>query len=126
MMYTLAALLGVVAAALLDLAVLRTALLRRRAFWTAYAIIAFFQLVVNGLLTGLRIVRYDPQHILGWRVAFAPVEDLMFGFAMVTLTLSLWVWLGRRTVRNGATPASAARRAGPRLPGAASRPGRAR
>lgn len=105
MTYTVAALLGVVGAALLDLVVLRTGLLRRRAFWTAYAIVLFFQLVVNGLLTGLRIVRYDAGAILGWRLAHAPVEDLLFGFAMVLVTLSGWVWAGRpagrRSLRAG-------------------------
>jgi lycopene cyclase domain-containing protein len=96
MNYPVAALIGVLAAAALDLAVLRTRLLRRKAFWTAYAIVLFFQLVVNGLLTGLKIVRYDSSAILGWRFAYAPVEDLLFGFAMALTTLSLWVWTGRR------------------------------
>lgn len=99
MNYTAAAAVGVVAVTVLDLVVLRTALLRRPAFWTCYAIIAGFQLVVNGVLTGLRVVRYDPRGIIGWRIAFAPVEDLLFGFAMVTMTLSVWVWLGRRAAR---------------------------
>jgi lycopene cyclase domain-containing protein len=108
--YTLAAVLAVLAAVLVDVAVLRTALVCRRAFWTAYVIVLFFQLIVNGLLTGLRIVRYDPARILGWRIAFAPVEDLLFGFAMVLLTLSLWVWAGRRSVRSAGRPASAGHR----------------
>ena len=95
MSYTLAALLGVLVAALLDLVVLRTRLLLRKGFWTAYAIILFFQLVVNGLLTGLRIVRYDPDQILGPHVVYAPLEDLVFGFALVLVTLTLWVRVGR-------------------------------
>jgi lycopene cyclase domain-containing protein len=96
MTYTITVGLGIVAAVLLDLAVLRTKLLRRKAFWTAYVIMLFFQLVVNGLLTGLKIVRYDPSTIIGWRIVYAPVEDLLFGFALVLLTLTLWVWAGRR------------------------------
>jgi lycopene cyclase domain-containing protein len=99
MTYTVAALLGVAGAAIVDLGVLRTALLRRPAFWTAYGIVLFFQLVVNGLLTGLRIVRYDEQAIIGWRIAFAPVEDLLFGFALVLVTLSAWVAAGRSATR---------------------------
>ena len=99
MTYTQLAVTGVVAAVLLDTVVLRTWLLRRRTYWTAYAIVLFFQLVTNGVFTGLDIVRYDPGAILGPRIAFAPVEDLLFGYAMVTLTLSTWVWLGRRGVR---------------------------
>jgi lycopene cyclase domain-containing protein len=98
--YTISAVLGVLAAGALDLAVLRTRLLRRKAFWTAYAIVLFFQLIVNGLLTGLEIVRYDPSTILGRRLAYAPVEDIAFGFALALATLSLWVWLGRRAARS--------------------------
>jgi lycopene cyclase domain-containing protein len=97
--YTVLALLGVAVAALVDQAVWRTNLLRRKAFWTAYALMLFFQLVVNGVLTGLPVVRYDRQAITGVRIVNAPVEDLLFGFAMVTLTLSTWVWLGRRAGR---------------------------
>ena len=70
--------------------------MRRKAFWASYAILFGFQLLVNGVLTGLRIVRYDPDAILGLRLAYAPVEDLGFGFALILLTLSCWVALGRR------------------------------
>jgi lycopene cyclase domain-containing protein len=101
MTYTAAAAVAVLVVVLIDLAVLRTRLLTRVAFWVSYGIVLFFQLVVNGLLTGLRIVRYDPAQILGPRIAFAPVEDLLFGFAMVTLTLSLWVWVGRHVPQPG-------------------------
>jgi len=97
--YTLAALLGVAGAIAVDLFVLRTRLVRRVVFWATYPIIIAFQLLSNGILTGRRIVIYDPAAILGWRIAYAPVEDLLFGFAMVLLTLSVWVWLGRRGVQ---------------------------
>jgi lycopene cyclase domain-containing protein len=108
--YTQLAVLGVVTVVVLDLAVLRVGLLRRRAFWTAYAIIAFFQLLTNGWLTGRAIVTYNPDTALtsgdvvaigDWRIAFAPVEDLMFGFALVVLTLDLWVLWGRRGIDTG-------------------------
>jgi lycopene cyclase domain-containing protein len=115
MTYTSAAILGVLGATLVDLALLRTFLVRRKAFWTSYAIVAFFQLIVNGLLTGLKVVRYDPHRITGARIVYAPVEDLGFGFAMVLVTLSLWVWWGRRASRR-------AYRAGPSAPSARRRP----
>ncbi|HKC27203.1 MAG TPA: lycopene cyclase domain-containing protein [Jatrophihabitans sp.] len=117
MTYTIAAAIGVVGALVLDTVVLRTWLVRRKAFWTAYAIVLLFQLMVNGLLTGLRIVRYRPSAIIGWRIAYAPVEDLWFGFALATATLSLWVWLGRR----GAQARRRAHRANPPLPDARGR-----
>lgn len=96
MTYTAAALLGVAGAVAVDIFVLRTRLLRRRVFWATYPIIVFFQLISNGILTGRRIVRYDPDAILGLRLVYAPVEDLLFGFALVLLTLSIWTWWGRR------------------------------
>ena len=104
MTYTVAALLGVAGALVVDLAVLRTRLVTRAVFWATYPIIITFQLLSNGILTGRHIVIYDPAAIIGWRIAYAPVEDLLFGFAMVLLTLSVWVWLGRRGVQR--TPAS--------------------
>ena len=61
-----------------------------------------FQLLSNGVLTGRGVVRYAPEAITGLRVAYAPVEDLMFGFALVLFTLSLWVAGGRR--RRSARP----------------------
>jgi lycopene cyclase domain-containing protein len=96
MTYTAAALLGVAGALVVDLAVLRTRLVTRLVFWATYPIVFVFQLLANGILTGRGIVRYNPRDILGPRLVHAPVEDLLFGFAMVLLTLSLWVWLGRR------------------------------
>lgn len=123
MTYTVAVLIAVAVAVAVDLLVLRTRLLARKAFWTAYAIVLFFQLIVNGVLTGLKIVRYDPATIIGWRIAYAPVEDVLFGFALVLLTLSLWVRAGRRraapTTRRAARPARPAR-------GAPARPGSVR
>jgi lycopene cyclase domain-containing protein len=88
--YTAAAALGVVLAVLLELLVLRTGLFRDRSYWVALGIVAAFQLMVNGVLTCPPIVSYDPAEILGPRIVCAPVEDLGFGFAMVTTTIALW------------------------------------
>ncbi len=108
MSYTAAAVLGVLGALLIDGLVLRTRLVTTATFWATYPIVLGFQLVSNGVLTGRDVVRYDPAAIVGLRLAHAPVEDLGFGFALVLLTLSLWVWWGRRGVR----PASLSRRGG--------------
>jgi lycopene cyclase domain-containing protein len=91
--YTVAALLGVAGALVVDLFVLRTRLVRRLVFWATYPIVLAFQLLSNGILTGRGVVRYDPDAIVGLRIAYAPVEDLLFGFALVLLTLSVWTRL---------------------------------
>ena len=120
MTYTVAALLAVGATVLLDLVVLRTRLLLRRAFWVSYAIVVFFQLVTNGVLTGYEIVRYDGDVIIGsstptafgdGRVLYAPVEDLLFGFALVVQAMAWWVFWGRRGL--GREPRSGPPRIGP-------------
>jgi lycopene cyclase domain-containing protein len=104
MTYTALVAAGILIAAMIDLIVLRTFLLRRKAFWVAYAILLGFQLLVNGLLTGLRIVRYSDAAILGARLGYAPVEDIGFGFALILLTLSCWVALGRTGHRTDRHP----------------------
>ena len=110
MTYTAAAAVAVVAAVLVDTLLLRTRLLRTSTWWVAYAIVLFFQLLTNGWLTGRGIVRYSAAAILGsgrivafgdGRLAFAPVEDLAFGFALVLMTTSAWVAVGRRDRRGG-------------------------
>ena len=102
MSYTALALAGVVAALVLDLVVLRTRVVTRRLFWTSYAIVVFFQLLTNGWLTGRDIVTYADDAIVGWRLAYAPVEDLLFGVSLVVQTLAWWGWWGRRLRRRGA------------------------
>jgi hypothetical protein len=112
MTYTQLGALSIVGVVAVDLWALRTRLVTRKVFWTAYAIILFFQLLTNGMFTGFGIVKYDGGAIIGstspatgpppfvgdGRLAFAPVEDLMFGFALVLLSLSLWVFWGRRGI----------------------------
>lgn len=93
--YTVGAIVAVVFGVLVDFVVLRTRLLTRRTFWIAYVIILAFQFLINGLLTGLPVVLYSPDVILGTRLVYAPVEDIGFGFGLVLVTLSAWDWLGR-------------------------------
>ena len=104
MSHTEAVLLGVAVTVVLDLVVLRTRLLRRKAFWTAYAIVLFFQLVTNQWLTSRGVFDYGSDAIIGWRIGSAPVEDFFFGFALVTQSMVWWVWWGRRGVQRETPP----------------------
>jgi lycopene cyclase domain-containing protein len=97
--YTVAAVVVVLLTVVLDLLVLRTRLLVRRAFWVSYAIVLFFQLVTNQWLTSQGVFVYDADAILGWRIGSAPVEDFAFGFSLVTQSMAWWVWWGRRGVQ---------------------------
>ena len=96
MSYTITATTFLIASVLFDLSGTKIGLLRRRAFWSSYAIILPFQLLTNWWLTSRNIVMYRSGAITGLRIASAPVEDLLFGFALVLSVLTLWVRVGKR------------------------------
>jgi hypothetical protein len=111
--YTQIAIVAAVLAVAIDIRVIKSAVTTRKVFWVSYAIMVFFQLITNGILTGAGIVEYSGIKIIGsdtpvdsrppflgdGRIAYAPVEDLVFGFALIVLTLSMWVRLGKNGVQ---------------------------
>jgi lycopene cyclase domain-containing protein len=73
--------------------VLKTGLFRTVQYWISMAIVAFFQTVVDGLLTKRPdpVVAYNEAFNSGLRFPGSiPVEDWLFGFSMVTLALLFW------------------------------------
>lgn len=116
--YALAAIFGLVAVIALELVWAKTGLLRERAYWIAMAICLFFMVLSNGWLTKLSapIVRYDAAMKTPWRFPWdIPVEDYLFGFALLTLVLVLWERAGRSDAEgtkaiadDGSDPGSAA------------------
>jgi lycopene cyclase domain-containing protein len=90
MSYTALAISGVFLTVITDLFILRSRLLLTKRYWASYAIVVFFQLITNWWLTSREIVMYSDDAILGPRIASAPVEDLLFGFTLVTLVLIRW------------------------------------
>jgi lycopene cyclase domain-containing protein len=98
MTYSQIAIIAALVAIAVDLVVFSQPLLKRRAFWTSYAIILPFQLLTNWWLTSRNIVMYSPDAIFGLRIASAPAEDLLFGFALILSVMGIWEYLGRRGV----------------------------
>ena len=91
--YTVPAMVAVIVVIVLELAILRTGLFRRAAYWISMVIVLGFQIPVDGWLTKLSapIVIYDEQHTSGLRFPLdIPVEDFLFGWAMVTAVMLLW------------------------------------
>ena len=81
-----------------------TRVFSRLQFWLSMVIVFAFQMIVDGWLTKLSapIVIYNPEHHLGLRWPWdMPVEDYLFGFAMVAGTIILW----ERAKRLRQTPA---------------------
>ena len=98
MIYTEIAVVAVLFALILDFAILRTKLISKKVFWVSYSIILPFQLITNWWLTSRNIVMYSDQAIIGVRIASAPAEDLLFGFALVLSTMAFWIYWGRRGI----------------------------
>ncbi len=102
MLYTASAAAAVVVVVVLELGWWRTGLFRDPAYWIAMAINLGFMVLVDGWLTKLSapIVIYDDTRRALPRFPWdIPVEDVLFGIAMLTLAMLLWDRSGRRTGR---------------------------
>jgi lycopene cyclase domain-containing protein len=91
--YTLPAVVAVLVVCALEFALLHTGLFRRAAYWLSMVIVLGFQIPVDGWLTkhSAPIVLYNERQTSGVRFPFdIPLEDFLFGFALVTAVLLLW------------------------------------
>ncbi len=66
-------------------------------FYAAYLIGLIPFLIVNGILTGLPVVEYNPEHILNLRVFSIPVED--FGYFFLLLLMNTTIYETLKTQR---------------------------
>jgi lycopene cyclase domain-containing protein len=69
---------------------LRTRLLRNGSFWLYMAVMFVFMFLVNGYLTWRPVVMYGRSFFLGLRVFSIPLEDFLYGFSLIALTIILW------------------------------------
>lgn len=91
--YTLPAAAAVIVVVALEIAMFHTGLFRRPTYWLSILIVMGFQIPVDGWLTKLSspVVIYQEKQTSGVRFPFdIPVEDFLFGFALVTAVLLLW------------------------------------
>ena len=98
--YTVPAVAAAAAVVAAELTVVRTGLFRRPAYWATMLIVLAFQIPVDGWLTKLSapVVEYSSRQTTGLRGPLnIPVEDFLFGFALVTAALLLWQWQAERT-----------------------------
>ena len=107
MEYTWASVVAVLVVLGVELFWLRTGLLRKVTFYVSWAIILFFMVLVDGWLTKLSapIVLYNEEENSGIRFPWdIPVEDYLFGFALITLTMLLWERARLRDEADGSSP----------------------
>jgi lycopene cyclase domain-containing protein len=97
--YPLLSLAAAAVVVLLELLWFRTGLFGDRAYWIALAIVFAFMIPIDGWMskTSDPIVIYDPAALSGIRFPWdIPLEEFVYAFALVTLTMLLWDRADRR------------------------------
>lgn len=87
--YTILAVLAVFLAVLTDF-LLKTKLLKNKKFWIFWVVMFVLIFIVNGYLTWRPIVLYGDSYYLGIRLFTIPIEDFFYGFALITMNISIW------------------------------------
>jgi lycopene cyclase domain-containing protein len=96
--YPAASLAAAAAVIVLELAVLRTGIFRKPAYWVAMLVSYTFMVPVDGWLTKLSapIVLYHDGDTSGLRPVWDILaEEFLYAFALLTLVIALWDWAGR-------------------------------
>jgi lycopene cyclase domain-containing protein len=97
--YPAAAIAAAVLVVALELRVLRTGIFRDRAYWITLGICLAFMIPVDGWLTkhSAPIVIYRASDTSDtypiWNIL---AEEYVYAFALLTLVMACWDWLGRR------------------------------
>ncbi len=92
--YTVLAFFACVVTIVLDV-VLGTRVTTRRLFWIFLAVMFGFKFLVNGYLTWRPIVLYGKQFFLDVRIWTIPVEDFLYGFSLIAVSVILWEYFSR-------------------------------
>ena len=72
------------------LGALRPDLLSSFHFWMALALSYGMFLLVNGVLTAVPVVLYNPSAIWGFRLITIPLEDVFYNFSLLTLNFMIF------------------------------------
>lgn len=96
--YTVLTLAGIAAVIAFERFWAKTRVFSSLQYWLALGIVLALQVPVDGWLTKLSapIVTYGRTAFAGIRFPFdIPIEDFGFGFAMISLTIMVWILSGR-------------------------------
>ncbi|MGB9591460.1 MAG: lycopene cyclase domain-containing protein [Candidatus Kryptoniota bacterium] len=96
MSYTISALISAIVTLLLDLVILRTRVVMTRHFARFIGFMSIGFMICNGVLTAVPVVTYNSSDMLGFRFFTIPVEDFVYGFSLVTSTISIYEFLNKK------------------------------
>jgi lycopene cyclase domain-containing protein len=97
--YPTLAVTAAVVVVLLELRIFRSGLFREPAYWISMGICYAFMIPVDGWLTkqSAPIVIYRPEDTSGIRPIWdIPLEEYAYAFALLTLVMLTWDWVGGR------------------------------
>lgn len=70
--------------------------LTSKRFWVSMGFIFIAFLIVNGVLTGLPVVRYNPAMIMNIRVGTIPLEDFFYNLTLMGFCIAFYTRLGNK------------------------------
>lgn len=88
---------GAFSLAMISDRILKTYLLKQSLFLWLLGLIIFFTLIFNGYLTARPVVLYDYSFQLHFLIGTIPVEDFVYGLALMYHVIVLFEWLQGRT-----------------------------
>lgn len=59
------------------------------------ALLLLMTALFDSIIVGARIVSYDPNLILGWKIGNAPIEDFAYTIALAFIIPYLWKTYGK-------------------------------
>ncbi|MFZ1291132.1 MAG: lycopene cyclase domain-containing protein [Melioribacteraceae bacterium] len=65
-------------------------LFRNKLFWIYFLIVTAFTTIFNGYLTWRPIVTYNELYQIGFRIFTIPIEDFLFGYALIILVTTIF------------------------------------
>lgn len=98
--YTILGIISVISVIFLD-NISGVKILRKVEFYILLFFMFLFKLLVNGYLTGQYIVIYNPRFFLNIRLGTIPIEDFLFGFSMIAMTIILWEYFKGKEKKGG-------------------------
>jgi lycopene cyclase domain-containing protein len=102
--YVIICIISIACVCILDL-LLKTKLFTNKKFWIFHLLAFLLTFITDNFLAWRPVVVYNENTLLGIRLIFAPIEDYLFGFSLLTLNLILFEFFKHTSLRaksNGA------------------------
>jgi len=72
-------------------------------YWIFMGVMTLCELAVNGFLTSRPVFLYGERYISGLRLGTIPIEDMIYGFAFISLVIVIWEFFKQGEDRHAST-----------------------